>query len=341
MQGRTQLLATIAGIVIAATIFTAGFQRVTRNGLGPGRIAWSLPFGGLHGVAKNRGMDGKEYGPLAFSVSFRQDHATLWLADTYHFRVMKISQAKTTIISTPKSFLEDVGVSSKQQVFFADNQGPIVLSLKPGSNKPAALLKQHGLGYTETIWNLAVDGGSSLWIEWVRIGHGSIHSQLERYVLTPTARGVVRAKVVNQKTIGWLAVSPSGQLYLQPLWDGHGDLSLEVYSEQGRYLHRLHLVMPRRCASAQLLGVDRRGNIYVFIPNRHRVQIFNAEGQATLGVQVPRSSLYAWDPGYVAPNGNLFMMASSQSHFRILRFSWHRTKLWSWHLPWVSGLTKG
>ncbi len=339
MEGRTQLLAIIAGIGLSVAIFALGFQRVTRDRLGPGRVAWSLPFGGPHGVAKNRGMDGKEYGPLAFSVGFPEDHATLWLADTYHFRVMKISQHHTTIISTPKSFLEDVGVSNKQQVFFADNQGPIVLSLKPGSNQPAALLKQHGLGYTETIWNLAVAGRSNLWIEWVRIGHGTIHSQLERYVLTSSPREVVSAKVVNQKTIGWLAVSPSGQLYLQPLWDGQGGLWLQVYSEQGRYLKRLHLLMPRRSASAQLLGVDRRGNIYIFIPSRHRVQIFNAEGQATLAVPVPRSPLHAWDPGYVAPDGSLFMMASSQSRFRILRFRWHRTQLWSWHLPWA-GLTK-
>ncbi len=332
MSGRCQLMTVILAMILAMGVFVSGFRRISHFRPGPARLMWSLRFGsGPSSVGKDRGLDGKEYGPLAFSVSQSQRHPVLWIADTYHFRVLRISGHQSTSVDVPQSFLEDLCLADQQKVFLANNQGARVLRVRAGHASVAIHLGEPLPGYTKSIWSLTADGGSSLWVEWVRIGRGSIYSEVDRY---PLIGGDTRERVLKQKTLGWMAVSPqNNQLYIQPLWDQQGPLVVHVYASDGIFRRTLHLPMPSSSGTAQLLGVDALGNLYVDLHGQNLIRVFRPNGRIKASIHIPASPIQSWIPGYVEPDGTLYVMDSTAQRFRVLRYRWHETRIWSWRLP--------
>jgi len=331
MTGRYQLVAIICAMGVALGIFIGGFRQIAQFRPGTGRLVWSLRFGaGALGVAKERGLDGKEYGPLALTVSRQGSEPTLWIADTYHYRLLQVQASSARSVTVPQSFLEDVCLASDNRVLLANNQGAQVLKVVGDQAQLAIPRRAEAPGYTTAIWSLTTDGGSGLWVEWVRIGRGSIHSQVDHYTL---AGRDVREQVLDSRSVGWIAASPNHQLYIQPLWSGRGPLWVHVYTAQGRRIRTLALHIPPGDESAQLLGVDARGNLYVDLGRANVIRVFTAGGAVSANIRVPSSPIHAWIPGYVEPDGTLYLMDSTMSRFRVLRYRWHQRRRWRWQMP--------
>lgn len=333
MFGRTQLWLAGAGLCLAIVLFFIGFKSVAVWRPEPGRVAWTLPYGSqLKAVAVGNGQDGKKYGPLAFSVTGGSgNRTTLVIADTYNDRILTLHHGQAKAISVPGRFLEDVYAEDPDQVLATDNLNGVVLRISAGKVRSLITLP-HRRGYTATVWAIAANSDANLWVEWIRVGHGLIHTEVDRYplaTLKPTP-------ILSESQISWLGVSQSGDLYVQPLWDGAHALTIRVYDQAGQYRRTLVLKVPSRYHGAQLLGVDSLGDLFMDMHTSATasgpVLVYNQRAHLIATLGRPQKSIGSWIPGYVRPNGTLYVMDGRRDRLQIVRYRWHQVRGWSWQL---------
>lgn len=346
-----------SGIVVLVGLLAlvAGFRQRTTHVLGRGHVAWTLNYGnGLSDVGRERALDGRDYGPLAFAVAGRGADATLFVADTYHERILEVTAGKPPrAYPTPGAFLEEMAVGPGGVVYAADNHRHRILRLDHGRTVPVYTLPG-GDRMTRVVWRMAATPTGDLLVDWIAVGEGQIRAYLDRIDprgVRVLARGVIRGGVEPFRGEGMVrsvAVQSDGTIYTEPLATSAGGQRIEKMSPDGAPAAAVNL--SASTGGAVLVGVDNRGDLYLVARTDGRPRgghknsggrgsqelwVFDREGRLLARVSPPQGPDATWPPVVVTARGTVYWADAGRARWRIIRYRWRARKRWVWRLPLV------
>ncbi len=328
--------AAVIGLTLLAGL-AAGFHRISEWRQGRAHVEWSIPFGSASGeVGRGRGMNGRVYGPLAIAVGGSGGQRRLIVADTYHDRILEVSAHAVRAIPIADSFIDTVALSPDgRQIYAVDNRTPQIWAVDSSGARRWAELSPARPGYTQSIWDLAAGGASSLWMDWIRVGRGRVVTGLSR--VADGQNGEFRQTITLPRVVASLARSPAGSLYVALPGNSDRWLRVVVYSPAGAVKRSLSLETAMPMQSPQLLGVDARGDIYLDLGSLSHgagpIEIFNRNGKSIGRFRVPPSPIGTWHPGSVQADGTVYVIDSTGDRFRVLRYRCRAVQRWVWRWP--------
>ncbi|NMP21474.1 hypothetical protein [Sulfobacillus harzensis] len=342
MRGRVRFLAVGVALLVIVVLLS-GFRRVTVTQFEPGPLAVKLPFGRTpDAVGRAVGIDGRVYGPLTFATN---GHLTV-IADTYRQRLLLIENGRITEVPTLNQLVEDLQVSRDGDVLVADNRRLAIWMLSHGRRKKVVEFT-HSDGYTEALWHLGLGRGQKLYVEMVRFGHGTFAAQLDEYLLTGRfVRRLAESKGGRQEPLTPLSdsligepvrnfqVAPDGDLYVEPASLSSTTRTITVYNPEGRFIRNVALRSPIAITHSDLLGVSRRGWIYLGVNlasrNHAQVLVANGDGHMVADLHVPAVDVYAATYGRVVPSGVLYLDQSTNKQYRLATYRPVTRRVWRW-----------
>ncbi len=327
----------VIGLTLVAGL-GAGFRRVSEWKYGRAQVAWSIPFGSGPGeIGRGRGMNGRVYGPLAIAVNGSGRRRRLVVADTYHGRILEISAHAVRTIPIADSFIDAVCLSpGGREIYAVDDRTTRVWAVDSAGAKRWAALAPAKPGYTQSIWDMAAGGAGSLWIDWIRVGRGSVETALSRVQAKP-GQGAFRQPIAERGAVASLVRSPAGNFYVALPGNSARSLQVIVYSPAGVAERSVYVQTSTPMQTPQLLGVDVRGDLYVDLGSQGHgagpIEIFNRDGKPVAHFNVPPSPVGTWHPGYVQARGTVYLIDSTAHRFRVLRYRVYAVQRWIWRWP--------
>lgn len=336
----------IGATVLAGLLaLVAGFRQRTRYVLGRSRVVWTLNYGaGLDDVGRARAIDGRDYGPLAFAVAGHGADATLWVADTYHQRILEVRAGRRpTAYPTPNAFLGEMAAAPGGTVYVGDNRRHQVLRLDHGRIAPVFTLPGANR-VTEVVWRLAAMPAGGLLVDWIAVGEGQIRAFLDRVGpggVQSLARGAVRGGEGPFRVEGMVqsvAVGPRSTIYMEPLGTTAGAQRIEKLTPRGEREGVVKLATSE--PGAVLVGVDRRGLLYLLTEGSgagsgETLWIYNPDGRLRTRLVSPQVASDTWQPVVVTDGGTVYWADSGTDRWKVLRYRWRAQKQWVWHLPFA------
>ncbi|MBX5467027.1 MAG: hypothetical protein K6U14_05970 [Firmicutes bacterium] len=329
-------LASVAALGLAAALFVLGFHRVTRVVvLGP-RWAWRIPFGDAPTAVREAvGMDGAQWGPLAFRVHRRH----LYLLDSYGWRLTEWDPAGRLVRTLPLEhiFGQDVAVSPGQTVVVFDGRTGTVWRL--GGSTPEAVVRlPQGRGVTAVAERLAWAGNDLLLVQWLAVGKNQLTSHLDGFGLTGQAEQQslheVRLNAVQaaKAPLAGFAVGPDQRLVLG-FATAADRWQVDVMAGDAVVASRT-IALPKGTQSAVLLGVDQRERLYFGLNLGRRgpgaVAVYSSAGQLVAHWTVPPEPVATRVWGEVKPSGEVYVVENSASAYRIARWRVTTRRVWEW-----------
>ncbi|AUW92846.1 hypothetical protein BXT84_01825 [Sulfobacillus thermotolerans] len=340
---RRQAAIAVAVLGLAMGVVAKGMHRVQFWKMSDqARIVWQAPFGtGETHLGVARGLDGQQYGPLAFAYA----HKNFWIADSYRNRIIESTDPWKTV-SVPGTIIDEL-VFVRRALYFVDNQQLAVYRLAD-QHITKVIQLQAPKGQTEAIWHLAADGGDLL-LEGVRLGHGESVMWLAKYsaqgrqiAMLNLAKSAWDSPLQVQPTYPVTAVvrsfepGPSGGLYVEAASSDRYQRMVWVYSRHNHLVRKVPIVSPEPIVHSELLGVNRWGWIYMGlnlnVSGRALVEVVQPGGESTT-LKVHAVPIKSVVYGTVGPTGALYLLQSTANEYRIARWGLTPQTHWVWHMP--------
>lgn len=335
----------LALAIVLLAVAALGLHRVTTLSLRePPKVVWNSPYGTLpNSVGDALGLDGRHYGPLAFAILGKR----LVVADSYNNRVI-LHTPHTQVVEAAPLMVEDLAVTPSGAILVADNRELGVWRL--GSGLPIRLIRiPHETGVTQAIWHIGVGPRGEIVVQTLGFGQGRYQMTLNEYTrkgrlirelshaeggeeanLTPLAGhgpiGIIRG----------FEISPTNELYVLPPSNQRFQRHIDVYRWDGQYVHQITVNSPEAIIDSTLLGVNRLGWVYLGVnltmAHRARVLVVSSAGSVINDLKVHPVPVYSAVYGRVSPDGSLYLVQSSLSHYVIDRWALSQRRVWRWFL---------
>lgn len=331
----------LAAVAVAAAVWmAAGVRRVAEPYfVGPVTVV-QLPFGdGPGAVGAVVGMDGRRYGPLAFAPV----GGDVVVADTFHHRLLVVGeQGSLRTVPLPEQVVaEDLACQGPVRCYVVDGRGASIWSTAPRPTMMATGRPPGGT--TVALRRVALTRAGHLLVETLVVGRGELVSRLVEYQPQGAlVRELGRHRVVGGRLVvssgvagpfGSFQVGPGDHLYLPaPVADGNGRWVVRELDADGRLLRRI-VVRLAPGAAPHLLGVDRRGILYVLLraeSGPRRLLAVDAAGQIVAHTVVAGDRVHSQVVGRVTPNGDCLVVENSSRTYRIVQFKLATRSRWKW-----------
>lgn len=345
VTGVQRILAGVGllGVGLLALSFL-GWRRVTVWSLSTTpQVVWQARFGtGVSGVGETTGLDGRRYGPLAFSVMGKQ----LVVADSYHHQIV-VTGPMLQRMSVDSLMVEDLAMTPSGSIILADNRQLAVWELTHG--KPHQIIQiPRRTGVTQAIWHIAVGSRGQILLQIVTFGHGQFEMQLNEYSPKGTfvrelahaqgGQGMELTPLAGHGPLGLIRdfeVSPDGELYVEPPSNQRFQRQIDIYHWDGRYAGEVIVSSPEPIQESQFLGVNRWGWVYLGInlnqPHQARVLMVSPHGNILHDLAVDTIPVYSAVYGRVSANGTLYLVQSTLHRYRIFRWPLKSRYVWRWY----------
>lgn len=335
----------LALAMVLVAVVGLGLHRVTTLSLRePPRVVWNSPYGTLpNSVGDAMGLDGRHYGPLAFALLGKR----LVVADSYNNRVI-LHTPHTQVVEAAPLMVEDLAVTPSGAILAADNRELGIWRL--GAGLPIRLIRiPQETGVTQAVWHIGVGPRGEIVVQTLGFGQGRYQMTLNEYTrrgrlirelshaeggedanLTPLAGhgpiGIIRG----------FEISPTNELYVLPPSNQRFQRHIDVYRWDGQYLHQITVKSPEAIIDSTLLGVNRLGWVYLGLnlttAHRARVLVVSSAGTVINDLKVHPVPVYSAVYGRVSPDGSLYLVQSSLSHYVIDRWALTMRRGWRWSL---------
>lgn len=341
MDGKMRWGIGLAALAVGI-LFAAGFHRIVRPVFAGPQIAWSKPFGsGPKEVGKAVGVDGRLYGPLAFTVH----SSNLWILDTYRHRILELGQRGRRIAEwpLPPGVAEALGMTPDSRLLVADNKLGTIQQVSPPPGKTVVAIPPPA-GYSQSVWHMEISPSSHIWVELIRMGQGRLQSMIRVYdangkflrqpVVSPGAEGSTNAAGIRAFVQNF-ALAPNGNLWLEQAAGEKAGRTLACYSADGHLKSRFPIKASVPVKDTELLGANANGWVYLGVNlnsgSGGRVLVFDSAGHRVADLAVPpepvRSAVY----GQVMPDGTFYLVQNSPKEFRLARYRLAWRRFWRWY----------
>ncbi len=341
MQGRGRFI-VVGALLLAILAMRSGFHRVNVTRFAPGPYVVDLPFGpGPKAVGRAVGIDGRPYGPLAFSSNGR----TTVIADTYHERLLYFHHGRLRSRPVGGEMIEELLIDRAGRVFAVDNRS-LSLKLYTGSSVRRVMGLKHQPGYSESLWHVGLAPNGRIIVESVRIGRGTLSTRIDEYSASGRfVRSLSETRVSQQglqpesgstivTPVKSFQVAPDGDLYIEPQQTQGSNRIIRIYRENGLFMGNVVIRSPERIRRADFLGIDQQGWIYlavnIDVPHKARILIVDGRGQMVANLHVGAIPVYGATYGYVLPTGVLYLDQSTRSSYRIREYRPVTRRVWRW-----------
>ncbi|MHB1957360.1 MAG: NHL repeat-containing protein [Sulfobacillus sp.] len=320
-----------------------GWRRVTVWNLSSQpHMAWQANFGTHEGnVGDAHGLDGRRYGPLAFSLLGQE----IVVADSYKGRII-VTGPHPQQFSVSPLMVEDMAVTGSGSVIVADNRQLEVWMLR-NREKRLLIKVPQARGMTQAIWHLAVGSRGEILLQIVGFGHGQFEMRLNEYnragrFIRELSRatggeGSDLTPLAGHGPLGLIRdfeVSPAGELYVEPPSNERFHRQIDIYHWNGQYAGGIVVSSPEPIQDSQFLGVNRWGWVYLGInlnqPHQARVLVVSPHGTILNDMAVHAVPVYSAVYGRVSPKGSLYLVQSTPSHYRIEKWTLVSHRVWRW-----------
>ncbi len=321
-----------------------GWRRVTVWSLSTRpQVVWQARFGkGASDVGDAIGLDGRRYGPLAFSVMGKQ----LVVADSYHHQIV-VTGSVLHRIAVDSQMVDDLAVTPSGSIILADNRQLTVWKLTHGKMHEIIRIPRR-IGVTQAIWHIAVGSGGQILLQIVTFGRGQFEMQLNEYSPEGTFirelahaqgdQGVELTPLAGHGPLGLIRdfeVSPAGELYVETPSDQRFQRQINIYHWDGRYAGQVIVSSPEPIQESQFLGVNRWGWVYLGVnlnqPHQARVLVVSPHGIVLRDLAVDQVPVYSAVYGRVSANGTLYLVQSTFHSYRIVRWPVNSHHVWRWY----------
>lgn len=341
MKERTWRVGLALGASTAAALalwWSLSSRRAGESWRARHQVVLSLPFGrGLEAAGRSLGLDGLDYGPLAFAVHGN----AVAVADTYQERVLWRERGRPVAFrSLGDALLDDVVWSAQDHGWLvADNHNLAVWLVGRAGVRRLVTLPEPA-GTSRAIWHLWVDPRGDILVEVLTLGRGRVETEWNEY--RPDGRAAAHPDPVlkvlaargapgagDSAGLESVVLGPAGDVYgLETRGDAR-TRTVFRWRPDGTLVGRVSIPFPRPVRQAVLLGVSRDGTVYVGADLGSRngvVEVVSPAGQVEHVVSVPPEPVRASVYGRATPDGTLYLVENTPSAYRLVRWWWQGSR---------------